>query len=193
MTTLVHSDVYEEVQYQNPEPIGPQLPIPYSVHDIELSWDRDEGYMRIIIEGQKWWFKELLGKAVLLGADNERGRLLFQGEADLSGETLTLYRAPDALPHPIVEGLTRRVSDYRTCYRRLDRKWRARDEKMPWNHPDALVIVEDVVGDFAAEWRFTDNVAHIFAAKCSQVICAAGCFMHPRGGAAHLYDSELVY
>ena len=54
--------VYEDAQYQNPAPIGEQPPIPAGVHNIELSWDRRRGYMRIVIGGEKWWFKEYLGK-----------------------------------------------------------------------------------------------------------------------------------
>ena len=60
---LAHPEIYEDAQIQSAKPIGPQSPIPPGVHDIELSWDRHKGYMRVIIEGQKYWFKEYLGKA----------------------------------------------------------------------------------------------------------------------------------
>ena len=52
---------YEDAQYQSTTPIGPQAPIPPGVHNIELSWDRKKGYMRIVIGGERWWFKEYLG------------------------------------------------------------------------------------------------------------------------------------
>ena len=86
--------------------------------------------------------------------------------------------------HPIVEGLERPVSLYRTCYRRSDRKWRARDERKDWEAEGAMIAVNDVVGDFHVEWRLTDRVAHIFH-QGWQVIDEAG--------VAHLYDPELNY
>jgi len=43
--------VYEDAQYQAAEPIGNQPQIPAGVHEnIELSWDRKRGYMRVIID-----------------------------------------------------------------------------------------------------------------------------------------------
>jgi hypothetical protein len=183
MTTVVHADVYEEAQYQNPAPIGPQIEVPGGDHVGELSWDRGTGYMRYIIESHTWWFKELLGKSVVAGADSERGRLNFYGGARIDGETLTLYRPDDAEPHPIVDGLIRPPSLYRTCYRRMDRKWRARDERLDWNDPMALMIVEDIVGDFAVEWRLEDRVAHIFA-NGWQII--------DKHGVCHLYDASIT-
>jgi hypothetical protein len=179
---LIHTDVYEEAQYQNPAPIGRQVSIPRGVHDIELSWDRRAGYMRVIIESQTWWFKELLGQAVVESADNERGRLNFRGLARIDDETLTLYR-PDVEPHPIVEGIVRPPSLYRTCYRRKDKKWRARDEKLGWYDPLALMIASDVVGDFAVEWRLEDRVAHIFH---------NGWEVIDVNGVVHLYDKSLT-
>ena len=181
---LVSAGVYEDAQYQNDAPIGPQPAIPGGVHDIELSWDRAKGYMRVIIDDQKWWFKELIGKAVVLRADSAKGRLHFYGMARIDGETLTLYRPPGASPHILAEGLERPTSLYRTCYRRADRKWRARDERMPWDHPDALKIVSDVVGDFAVEWRINDKVAHIFH---------RGWEIIDDKGVCHLYDPDLHY
>ena len=180
----VSPQVYEDAQYQNDVPIGSQSAIPSGVHDIELSWDRAKGYMRIIINNQKWWFKELIGKAVVTHADSAKGRLHFHGMARIDGETLTLYRPPNALPHLVAEGLERPTSLYRTCYRRSDRKWRARDERMSWNDPDALKIVSDVVGDFAVEWRINDRVAHIFH---------RGWEIIDDKGICHLYDPDLNY
>ena len=181
---LVSAGVYEDAQYQSDAPIGPQPVVPSGVHDIELSWDRAKGYMRIIIQGQKWWFKELVGKAVVTQADSAKGRLHFYGMARIDGETLTMYRPPNAPVHPIAEGLERPSSLYRTCYRRSDHKWRARDERMPWDHPDALQIVSDVVGDFAVEWRLNDEVAHIFH-RGSEIIT--------EDRVCHLYDPDLYY
>jgi len=180
--TLLSTDVYEDVQFQKNAPIGHQSAIPTGIHDIELSWDRNKGYMRIIIDGQKWWFKELLGKAIVVCANSEKGRLHFYGMARIDAETLTLYRPPDAEPHPIVEGLVRPSSLYRTCYRRSDRKWRARDERMPWKQPDSLKIVNDVVGDFAVEWQLNDKVAHIMH---------RGWEIIDDKGICHLYDPDL--
>ena len=182
--TLLSTEVYEDAQYQSEAPIGVQSQIPAGVHDIELSWDRHKGYMRIIINREKWWFKELLGKAVATYADSEKGRLHFYGMARIDGETLTLYRPPDAEPHPVVEGLVRSPSLYRTCYRRSDKKWRARDERMAWNHPDALHIVNDVVGDFAVEWMAIDKAAHVMH---------RGWEIIDDRGVCHLYDPDLSY
>ena len=83
--------LYEDSQYQSDEPIGEQRQIPAGVHNIELSWDRKAGYMRVVIESQTWHFKEFLGKAVVVGTDNQRGRINLRGMARIDGETLTLY------------------------------------------------------------------------------------------------------
>ena len=81
--------VYEDAQYQAAAPIGPQEPIPAGVHDIELSWDRRKGYMRVIIGGKTWHFKEYLGKAQVTGTDSKRGRIYLRAMARIDGETLT--------------------------------------------------------------------------------------------------------
>ena len=94
--------VYEDAQYQSSDPIGYQPPIPAGIHDIELSWDRKRGYMRIIIDGATWHFKEYLGKAEVTGTDNKRGRIYLRAMARIDGETLTTYRDPSAQPHPEV-------------------------------------------------------------------------------------------
>ena len=182
--TLLSTGVYEDAQYQAEAPIGVQSQIPAGVHDIELSWDRHKAYMRIIINREKWWFKELLGKAVATYADSEKGRLHFCGMARIDGETLTLYRPPDAEPHPVVEGLVRSPSLYRTCYRRSDKKWRARDERMPWNAEGAMIAVNDVVGDFAVEWLEKDKAAHVMH---------RGWEIIDDRGVCHLYDPDLSY
>ena len=54
---------------------------------------------------------------------------------------------------------------------------------MPWNHPDALKIVEDYVGDMNAEWMMEDTVAHIYH---------NGFVIIDKNNIAHLYDSDLV-
>ena len=89
---LASQQVYEDAQIQSAKPIGPQAPIPPGVHDIELSWDRRKGYMRVIIEGQKYWFKEFLGKAQVLSCDNKRGRLNLRAIAQING--CLLYTSP---------------------------------------------------------------------------------------------------
>ena len=54
--------VYEDAQYQSSDPIGYQPPIPAGIHDIELSWDRKRGYMRIIIDGAPGISRSTWGK-----------------------------------------------------------------------------------------------------------------------------------
>ena len=155
--------VYEDAQYQASEPIGPQEPIPAGVHEnIELSWDRKRGYMRVIIAGKTWHFKEYLGKAQITGTDNKRGRIYLRAMARIDGETLTTYRDPSAQPHPEVEGERRESTHNRLCYRRQTQEWRLRDERMDWNHPDALRFTKNYVGDLNAEWHVSDSVAHIY-------------------------------
>ena len=179
---LVSQQVYEDAQYQSTAPIGPQAPIPPGVHDIELSWDRKRGYMRVIIEGQKYWFKECLGKAQLLSCDNKRGRLNLRAIAQINGETLTMWRDPDAPPHEEVEGIRRGKTHTRLCYRRQSQEWRLRDERMDWNNPDALVLTKSYKGDLNVEWHRDDSVAHIYH---------NGYSILTDDGVAHLYDPEL--
>ena len=155
--------VYEDAQYQAAEPIGEQPPIPAGVHEnIELSWDRRKGYMRVIIDGKTWHFKEYLGKAQVTGTDSKRGRIYLRAMARIDGETLTTYRDPNALPHQEVEGEKRESTHNRLCYRRQSQEWRLRDERMDWNHPDALRFTQNYVGDLNAEWHMADSVAHIY-------------------------------
>ena len=181
---LLSTDVYEDAQYQSDAPIGVQAQIPLGVHDIELSWDRKKGYMRVIIGGKKWWFKEYLGKCQLLGTDNAKGRLNLRAMARLDGETLTMYRAPDAIPHWLVEGTERKKTHNRLCYRRSSRDWRLRDERMGWNAPNALVYADSYVGDMSAEWNGLDKIAHIYH---------NGWTVLDQHNVAHLYDPDLSY
>ena len=174
--------VYEDAQYQSTTPIGPQAPIPPGVHNIELSWDRKKGYMRIVIGGERWWFKEYLGKAQVLSCDNKRGRLNLRAMARIDNETLTMYRDPAAPAHKIVEGTVREKTHNRLCYRRPSQEWRLRDERMDWNHPDALVLTKSYVGDLNAEWHANDSVAHIYHNGRATIT---------QDGVAHLYDTEL--
>ena len=155
--------VYEDAQYQASEPIGPQEPIPAGVHEnIELSWDRRKGYMRVIIDGKTWWFKEFLGKAQVTSCDSRRGRIYLRAMARIDGETLTVYRDPNALPHPEVEGERRESTHNRLCYRRQSQEWRLRDERMDWNHPDALRFTKNYVGDGVFEKHAFDLQAHVY-------------------------------
>ena len=179
---------YTDSQAQNDAPIGPQPEIPPGVHDIELSWDRKTGYMRIIIEGSTWHFKEFLGRGVMTGTENKRGRLYLRSMARINGETLTLYRGPGEQPHPIVADkyIAQRLepSHNRLCYRRDTQQWRIRDERKDWNNPEALKFVESYVGDIAAEWNKDDPWAHVyhngFAIIDTDNVC-------------HLYDESLIY
>ena len=180
----INPNVYDETQFQNDAPIGPQPAIPEGVHDIELSWDRKAGYMRVIIGGKTWHFKEFLGKAVVVGTDNERGRIHLQAMARLDGETLTMYRPPDAKPHGMVEGLERKRTHNRLCYRRSSQDWRLRDERLPWNDPDALKFVKTYVGDLSAEWNGADPIAHIYHNGTAVIDDRHIC---------HLYDPDLSY
>ena len=41
-------------------------------------------------------------------------------------------------------------------------EWRLRDERMDWNHPDALRFTQNYVGDLVAEWHMADSIAHIY-------------------------------
>ena len=179
---LASQQVYEDAQYQSTTPIGPQAPIPAGVHNIELSWDRHKGYMRVIIEGQKYWFKEYLGKAQVLSCDNKRGRLNLRAIAQINGETLTMWRDPNAPPHEEVEGIRREKTHNRLCYRRPSQEWRLRDERLDWNHPDALVLTKSYVGDLNAEWHANDSIAHIYH---------NGTAIIDSENVAHLYDTEL--
>jgi hypothetical protein len=154
--------VYEDAQIQSAKPIGNQLAIPAGVHDIELSWDRKRGYMRVIVGGEKWWFKEFLGKAQVISCDNKRGRLNLRAIAQINGETLTLWRDPLAPCHAEVEGVRREKTHNRLCYRRATEEWRLRDERLDWNDPNALVFTKSYVGDLNAEWHTNDSIAHIY-------------------------------
>jgi hypothetical protein len=159
---LASQQVYEDAQYQAAEPIGEQPPIPAGVHDIELSWDRKRGYMRVIINNHTWHFKEFLGKAQVTGTDSKRGRIYLRAMARIDGETLTVYRDPGSEPHPQVEGERRESTHNRLCYRRQSQEWRLRDERMPWEHPDALRFTKNYVGDGVFEWHMSDSVAHVY-------------------------------
>ena len=179
---LAHPETYEDAQIQSAKPIGPQAPIPPGVHDIELSWDRHKGYMRVIIEGQKYWFKEYLGKAQVLSCDNKRGRLNLRAIAQINGETLTMWRDPDAPPHENVTGRIRKKTHNRLCDRPAPEEWRLRDERLDWNHPNALVFTKSYVGDLNAEWHANDSIAHIYH---------NGYAVIDKDDVAHLYDPEL--
>jgi hypothetical protein len=174
--------LYEDSQYQADAAIGPQPPIPGGVHDIELSWDRKAGYMRVVIEGRTWHFKEFLGKAVVVGTDNQRGRINLRGMARLDKETLILYRPPGAAPHKMVTGTHREATHNRLCYRRSSHDWRLRDERRP-DSPNALVFAKSYLGDLSAEWDKRDNIAHIYH---------NGWTVIDSNNVAHLYDPDIT-
>ena len=51
-------------------------------------------------------------------------------------------------------------SHYRLCYRRANHDWRIRDERKPWNDPEALIFVAKYMGDLNGNWM--DGGSHIF-------------------------------
>ena len=175
---LVVAAQYEDQQYQNPAPIPDQVPIPPGVHDIELSWDRKKGWMRIKIAGKPWWFKEYLGRCQVLSTDNSKGRIHIRAMAVLNGDTLTMRRDPDAAPHKPIKGIVRQQTHNRLCYRRSSQDWRLRDERKG-NAPDALVYVSSYIGDMNCEWNRQDSVAHIYH---------NGWAVIDENDVAHLYD-----
>ena len=159
-------------------------PLPYAAID---ALQIPEGQYEVIggwAHPYTFWLKEYLGKAQVTGTDNEEGRITLRAMARLDGETLTMYRPPDAKPHPLVQGLERKRTHNRLCYRRSSQDWRLRDERLPWNDSDALKFVTTYVGDLSAEWNGSDQIAHIYhngsAVIDDQHIC-------------HLYDPDLSY
>jgi hypothetical protein len=111
-------------------------------------------------------------------------RIYLRAMATLEGETLVMYRAPDATPHKLVDGTRRDTTHNRLCYRRAGHEWRLRDERLPWNHPDALVFASSYVGDMNAEWNKLDRVAHVYH---------NGFTVLDEDNVAHLYDPDLSY
>ena len=175
-------------QFQNEEDIGPQDPVPSNLATLELSWDRNKGYMRIIIQDKgTWYFKELLGKAQLLYTDNKKGRLYLKAMPLLDGETLYLYRDPESEPHPMIDDNTifeaLVTTNNRLCYNRHDVCWRIRDERKPWMDDTSRRLVSQYIGDIALEWNRNDPIAHIF--HKGQIII-------DKDDVAHLYDPEII-
>ena len=173
---IVTEDNYEDSQTQNPAPIGPQDPIPAGVHDCEMSWDRKKRWMRLIIDGHAWWFKEFLGRGQVMSTNNAEGRITIRASARIDGETLRMWRDPDAVPHPRVDGVSRRKTQNRLCYRRSQLDFRVNDDGNAHNGfsdrtPDTnstphrerkLVYVRSYVGDLNSLWNRSDVVAHIY-------------------------------
>ena len=188
-TPQVREDVYvdNDNQIQSNEEIGHQEPMPCGVEELELSWDRKKAFMRIIIKDQgTWYFKELMGKAQLLSADSENGRLYMRAIPFLDGDTLYLARDPESVVHePLKEGdITESLqrTNNRLCYNRQETCWRIRDERKPWMDDNSRRLVADYVGDISIEWNRNDIVAHIFH---------KGLILLDKNNVAHLYDSEL--
>ena len=129
-----------------------------------------------------WWFKEYLGKAQILGTNNEKGRLYLRAMAQIDGETLTTWRDLLAPRHEEVEGVRREKTHNRLCYRRATEEWRLRDERKDWNDPNALVFTKSYKGDLNTEWHKNDSVAHIYH---------NGYAIIDKNDVAHLYDTEL--
>jgi len=129
-----------------------------------------------------WWFKEYLGKAQILGTNNEKGRLYLRAMAQIDDETLTTWRDLLAPRHEEVEGTRREKTHNRLCYRRATEEWRLRDERKDWNDPNALVFTKSYKGDLNSEWHKNDSVAHIYH---------NGYAIIDKNDVAHLYDTEL--
>jgi hypothetical protein len=194
MTLQRSNQVYDDAQFQNSDPVGPQIAVPLGFQDMELSWDRKAGYMRIIIEGYTWHFKEYLGKARIVHTNNKDGRIHIYAKAQIEGDTMTMWRDKEAPLHPIVEGDIRPDTFNRLCYRRWEinntpaQEWRLRDERLTlekgWDAEGALVLVKGYVGDLNAEWNKNDSVAHIFH---------QGWTIVDKDRIAHLYDRDLTY
>lgn len=186
---VIRDDVYadNDNQFQSVFDIGYQEPMPEGVDVLELSWDRKKGLMRIIIQDQgTWYFKELMGKAQVLSADSEKGRLYLKAIPFLDGETLYLARDPKSVPHPRIDDRaiseSLRPTNNRLCYSREGTCWRIRDERRPWMDMDSRRLVADYVGDISIEWNRNDIVAHIFH---------KGEILLDNDNIAHLYDAEL--
>lgn len=187
----IREDVYidNDNQIQSDEEIGYQEPMPCGVEELELSWDRNKAFMRIIIKDQgTWYFKELMGKAQLLSADSERGRLHIRAIPFLDGDTLYLARDPESVLHePLEESAiseTLRQTNNRLCYNRHETCWRIRDERKPWMDESSRRLVVNYVGDIAIEWNHDDVIAHIFH---------KGVIVLDTDNVAHLYDPELQH
>ena len=188
-TPQIREDVYadNDNQFQSEEDIGPQESMPCGVETLELSWDRKKGLMRIIIKDQgTWYFKELMGKAQLLSADSEKGRLNLRAIPFLDGDTLYLARDPESVPHELIEeddiAESLPPTNNRLCYNRQETCWRIRDERKPWMDDTSRRRVADYVGDIYIEWNREDAIAHIFH---------KGVILLGKDNVAHLYDSEL--
>ena len=168
MTLQISNQAYEDAQFQNPDPVGQQIDVPLGFHDIELSWDRKAGYMRIIIEGYTWHFKEYLGKAHIVHTNNKDGRIHIYAKAQIEGDTMHMWRDKNAPLHPVVEGDIRPDTFNRLCYRRWEsngtpaQEWRLRDERMAWNNPEALKFTKNYFGDGVFEWHMADSIAHVY-------------------------------
>ena len=188
----IAEDQYEDQQYQNPDDIPPQPPIPPGTHDIDLYWDRKKGWMRIDIGSQSWWFKEFLGRCEVISTQ-KKGRINLRAEARIDGETLTMGRGTDAKRHPGIAGTVRRKTHNRLCYRRAQTDFRVNDDGTSKNGfgdraPDTdatplkerkLVYVKSYVGNLNQSWAAADQIAHIYH---------DGVIIVDEFDVAHLYD-----
>ena len=182
-------------QVQSARPIPEQPPVPAGVHDIILSWDLEQGWMKLRIGDALWFFKELLtrGSVTVLGTNTEVGRIHLRGMATSDGEVLTLYRDPRAELHPLVKGLEMDKTYNRMCYFREQKVWRLRDEektaeyaKNGWDlqSPDLLKLVKSYEGEGVLSWAYSDQFAHIYH---------EGKVIIDEDNIAHLYDPNEVY
>jgi hypothetical protein len=213
MTTTTCSEATTQAwgdnQYQSDAPIGEQAPIPGGIFAMRLSWDRTASYFRLEIPSisQVWHFKKLLGQVQVIGTEPS-GRMNLWGMARSDGETLTLYRDPDAKPHPTVEGgLELPATNNRLCYNRQELNWRLRDQRLTdriyqayleqtkssqrsmalaMQDKRTLRLVKSYVGDWACSKPYADRAAHVFHGPDGWVVI-------DEDNVAHLYDPDLVY
>lgn len=63
----------------------------------ELSWSRRKGLMRIRLQdGREWYFRTAAGKARVLHADNDTGRLFLRGKVVVqNGDQAFFYKAKE--------------------------------------------------------------------------------------------------
>ena len=68
-----------------------------------------------LVHPYTFWFKEYLGKAQVLGTDNEEGRIYLRAMAQINDETLTMWRDLLAPRHEEVEGTRAREERQERC------------------------------------------------------------------------------
>ena len=146
----------------------------------EVSWSRTHRWMRVRdpAKDESWLCKEMVGKARLLGADSDLGRLNLRCRAQQQGDCIYFYY-PKEGPFPInpdeIEGQRFEVSHWRMCYHRALLKWRFWNERQ-----GGLTLVKEYIGNISLNWL--DHNPHIFH---------DGYWILDKDGVAHLIDPEV--